>query len=1199
MYPPRSISSTTEWIYHRAAYITKFKYDAAGNCTEKKTADGTVFSYSYDQNYNITAVTSTVNGRKVTEKYEYDGCGNVIKYTDVMGRDTLYTYDSMNRVKTETGFDGTSVEYFYDEMGNVEEERYSNGSSVLYKYDICGRCTEVTETGRKTGGDFADTGTNNSADIKKKIYSYTYDNMGRLSTVTDTTGKVTSQTYDSLDNVTSVTDAMSGVTKYTYDNCSRLISVENAIGAIERYEYYDNGNLKKTINSRGQETLYIYDDAGRVQSFTDELGTVSYIYDKNGNVVTVTEVKKETASDEVDKTIESDNTNTITRTYDCMNRVTSVTDSCGKTIGYGYDEVGNILYVDYPGGERVRYTYNIDGTLYEVTDTEGNRTVYEYDGNSRLTKTTRPDGSVEERSYDKDGNLVSAVEKTSGGMLLQSYEYGYDEFGNITSIKDNTEKQDISYTAEADGLGAAVEEEKIEADSEDEGAGEAGNNSSDNTGNTNGDTNNNSSQDIITTTTTTMEYNEANQLIKYNGYDVLYDSDGNMIYGPLNGEMTEFTYDCRNRLISAGEVSYSYDAENIRTTVENENYKEQYVTDRVSSLSRVLQIIRTDKTNNKNGSETTQYVYGLGLIYEKGASENTSRNNNSSDKPNTQYSKNTAESDRLLIYHFDQLGSTRKITDRAGRLLYSFSYGTYGELLSIRSGEKSETELTLAELQSEKPIYFLYNGMLGIMTDENGLYYMRQRYYDIDIKRFINQDILVGSIDNSKSLNRYAYVQGNPINYNDPFGLNPLDTLKPYANLMHGFLNIAGVLPGPLGYVADLMNAGVYCLEGNYKAAASMLIQSFNTFATGRIIGNLSRGSSKGRLLTSIFLAGTGATGIVSSGDSFLENAVGLVYSIANNKDADTVFAYLSGTICNAAGVYYGVKSFVGGYTMGSYALEGLEQEKLQKLHNTMLVERIFCYNSQCFVAGTLIKTPDGDKNIENISAGDKVYAYDEATGDIAEKEVVRTFEHEVYELYHVVIDGEEIVTTAEHPFYRVDKDSDNGNGFVGARDLKPGDQILLLEGITGTVEEVFKEELTEPVKVYNFEVKDYHTYFVGEQGVLVHNSCKGGSETTDVLYHYTTKEGAESIQKSGVIIADNRGRVFVTTDQIPPDEVNNALFMGRKPESGTHIVEIYLNDPSDINLTSIGATQPNELIYYGSIRNGRNATLVIKENEY
>ena len=53
---------------------------------------------------------------------------------------------------------------------------------------------------------------------------------------------------------------------------------------------------------------------------------------------------------------------------------------------------------------------------------------------------------------------------------------------------------------------------------------------------------------------------------------------------------------------------------------------------------------------------------------------------------------------------------------------------------------------------------------------------MRARYYNIDIKRFINQDILTGSIDSSKSLNRYAYVEGNPISYLDPFGLKKTDT---------------------------------------------------------------------------------------------------------------------------------------------------------------------------------------------------------------------------------------------------------------------------------------------------------------------------------------------------------------------------------------------------------------------------------------
>ena len=50
-----------------------------------------------------------------------------------------------------------------------------------------------------------------------------------------------------------------------------------------------------------------------------------------------------------------------------------------------------------------------------------------------------------------------------------------------------------------------------------------------------------------------MIYNENNQLIEYNGKTVKYDADSNMIYGPLNGSMAEFKYDCRNRLISAAE----------------------------------------------------------------------------------------------------------------------------------------------------------------------------------------------------------------------------------------------------------------------------------------------------------------------------------------------------------------------------------------------------------------------------------------------------------------------------------------------------------------------------------------------------------------------------------------------------------------------------------------------------------------------
>ena len=61
---------------------------------------------------------------------------------------------------------------------------------------------------------------------------------------------------------------------------------------------------------------------------------------------------------------------------------------------------------------------------------------------------------------------------------------------------------------------------------------------------------------------------------------------------------------------------------------------------------------------------------------------------------------------------------------------------------------------------------------------------MRARYYNAAIKRFINQDTVTGSIESSQSLNRYAYVEGNPVSYLDPFGLCPeiIDILQRVNN---------------------------------------------------------------------------------------------------------------------------------------------------------------------------------------------------------------------------------------------------------------------------------------------------------------------------------------------------------------------------------------------------------------------------------
>jgi len=88
---------------------------------------------------------------------------------------------------------------------------------------------------------------------------------------------------------------------------------------------------------------------------------------------------------------------------------------------------------------------------------------------------------------------------------------------------------------------------------------------------------------------------------------------------------------------------------------------------------------------------------------------------------------------------------------------------------------------------------FLYNGRDGVMTDANGLYYMRARYYNPEIKRFVNQDVLLGIIQEGQTLNRYAYVNGQPVSYIDPFGLakimtRPLSFLQPTYGLQSKYI---------------------------------------------------------------------------------------------------------------------------------------------------------------------------------------------------------------------------------------------------------------------------------------------------------------------------------------------------------------------------------------------------------------------------
>lgn len=144
-----------------------------------------------------------------------------------------------------------------------------------------------------------------------------------------------------------------------------------------------------------------------------------------------------------------------------------------------------------------------------------------------------------------------------------------------------------------------------------------------------------------------------------------------------------------------------------------------------------------------------------------------------------------------------------------------------------------------------------------------------------------------------------------------------------------------------------------------------------------------------------------------------------------------------------------------------------------------------------CFVAGTAVASAAGLVAIENIQAGDKVWSEDPDTGTKELKEVVRTFVNETDKLVHVTIAGETIDCTPEHPFYSPVK------GWTEAIQLRAGDILVTVNGDYVVVEQVQHEILETPVQVFNFEVSDFHTYFVGTLPVLVHNAC-GVKNTPD-----------------------------------------------------------------------------------------------------
>jgi RHS repeat-associated protein len=154
-----------------------------------------------------------------------------------------------------------------------------------------------------------------------------------------------------------------------------------------------------------------------------------------------------------------------------------------------------------------------------------------------------------------------------------------------------------------------------------------------------------------------------------------------------------------------------------------------------------------------SGTVTNYYTYGNGLI-----------------------SKINAASGQEQWYHFDPTGNTLALTDSSQNVTDTYAYTPYGEVTSQGT--------------SWNP--FKYSGKHGVMDDGNGTNYMRARYYMPFAGRFMSLDAVWGAMNQPQSLNRYAYVQGDPLGRIDPSGMDSTkDKTKNLKDVLNDYITIA------------------------------------------------------------------------------------------------------------------------------------------------------------------------------------------------------------------------------------------------------------------------------------------------------------------------------------------------------------------------------------------------------------------------
>ena len=401
---------TAEHGWLTTDYVYDFDLDEnldeeAAPCLLKQVIlpSGQIFEYTHDQYGNITSEThkANVTDLGLTTTYTYTGGINsyLNSVTTPDGNQTSFDYNG-NYLLTQISlpesliYDPNSCSYIqatpkynfgYDAHGNVSFVEMPDGSTLTLSYMY---------NGDKV--DFLNVYLNYDA-----LWQYDYDlDSGLLTQVTDPNGVTTNYDYNNIDRLTDITNGLGELTKISYNPLGLVSQISSQLGS----SYNENTAINYSFS---------YSITDKLQTLTDSLGRMTEIgYTANDKQAYFKDPK---AGEENFKNKEY--------AYNSRDLLKSI------TLPEDYDTATgnqNITTMDY----------DVDGRLERVIDASGGQTDYSYDGYGRLKEVIYPDNKYEIYTYDEGSKITSFENMTI--ITYYNYGAGYNLQSQVVENKSGT-----------------------------------------------------------------------------------------------------------------------------------------------------------------------------------------------------------------------------------------------------------------------------------------------------------------------------------------------------------------------------------------------------------------------------------------------------------------------------------------------------------------------------------------------------------------------------------------------------------------------------------------------------------------------------------------------------------------------------------------------------------------------------------------